>query len=153
MKEQYKHIENLLMRFFDGETSNREECELYTFFRETDIPEHLQEYKSIFEYFEEGIVKEVEKETPRVEKKNRLVTLGSVAAAILIFLLLKPLLFTEPFNPYEGSYIMKNGKKIYDIEQIEAEQRNIEFQMNQKQKEIDAISNSVDVLLEEYSLN
>ena len=40
--DEYIYIENLLERFFEGETSNAEEQELYAFFARPDLPEHLR---------------------------------------------------------------------------------------------------------------
>lgn len=39
--EEYKYIENLVERFFEGQTSNEEERVLYEFFARPDIPAHL----------------------------------------------------------------------------------------------------------------
>ena len=47
--DEYTYIENLLERFFEGETSNAEERELYAFFARPDLPEHLKSYKPLFE--------------------------------------------------------------------------------------------------------
>ncbi|MCS3063106.1 hypothetical protein NXX40_10920 [Parabacteroides distasonis] len=38
--EEYKSIEDLLDRFFEGQTSNEEERVLYEFFARPDIPAH-----------------------------------------------------------------------------------------------------------------
>jgi len=38
MKEELTHIEILLERFFEGQTSNEDEQELYRFFRRTTCP-------------------------------------------------------------------------------------------------------------------
>ena len=40
--DEYIYIENLLERFFEGETTNAEEQELYAFFARPDLPEHLK---------------------------------------------------------------------------------------------------------------
>ena len=62
--DEYIYIENLLERFFEGETSNAEEQELYAFFARPDLPEHLRGYKPVFGYFETGIAREVETGKP-----------------------------------------------------------------------------------------
>mgnify|MGYP001515081481 CR=1 FL=1 len=53
--EEYKSIEDLLDRFFEGQTSNEEERVLYEFFARPDIPAHLERYREVFGYFESGI--------------------------------------------------------------------------------------------------
>jgi len=46
----YKHIEALLERYWDCETSPAEEQELKTFFSGNDVPQHLQPYRDLFVY-------------------------------------------------------------------------------------------------------
>jgi len=46
--EEYKSIEDLLDRFFEGQTSNEEERVLYEFFARPDIPAHLERYREVF---------------------------------------------------------------------------------------------------------
>ena len=50
--EEYKSIEDLLDRCFEGQTSNEEEQGLYEFFARPDIPAHLERYREVFGYFE-----------------------------------------------------------------------------------------------------
>lgn len=45
-----KHIEQLLERYWQCETSLQEEAELRTFFAGEDIPEHLLRYRDLFIY-------------------------------------------------------------------------------------------------------
>lgn len=45
-----KHIEQLLERYWQCETSLQEEAELRTFFSGEDIPEHLLRYRDLFIY-------------------------------------------------------------------------------------------------------
>ena len=67
--EKQKHIEQLLERFFDGQTSNAEEQELYSFFNSSDVPEALKSYQPVFGYFETGIREELnEKEEMAVDR-------------------------------------------------------------------------------------
>ena len=63
--EEYKSIEDLLDRFFEGQTSNEEERVLYKFFARPDIPAHLERYREVFGYFESGIALDFS-ETPEL---------------------------------------------------------------------------------------
>ena len=63
--EEYKSIEDLLDRFFEGRTSNEEERVLYEFFARPDIPAHLERYREVFGYFESGIALDFS-ETPEL---------------------------------------------------------------------------------------
>ena len=49
----YKYIEQLLERYWQGETTLQEENILRSFFSQQDIPEHLQKYKALFTYEKE----------------------------------------------------------------------------------------------------
>jgi uncharacterized membrane protein YvbJ len=128
MTPNYKHIEELMDRFFEGRTSNEEERELYAFFSHEDIPEHLQKFKPVFAYFETGIDKEFNQpeivQTTRFQpnKKNILLWAG-VAASLLILVSIRFFSVTniQDFDPYEGSYIIRNGVKITDPEIVRPE--------------------------------
>ena len=50
---EYKDIEALLEKYFEGETKLEEEAELRAFFREADVPQHLEKYRSMFNMFSE----------------------------------------------------------------------------------------------------
>jgi hypothetical protein len=157
MTEKDKYIGDLLERFFDGKTSNAEERELYSFFQNEDIPVELQPYKQVFEYFENDIKNEPVKNTiPTGILKNnhrrKWLAITAVAVSILILLLVKPFMMTQSkvFNPYEGSYIVKNREKIDDIKMIEAEDRAIQLKMKMKEKELAAITHLPEKKLQEY---
>lgn len=51
------NIENLLERYFEGNTSAEEEAEIRCFFTTGNIPEHLTMYTPLFTYFENEIKK------------------------------------------------------------------------------------------------
>jgi hypothetical protein len=123
-----KKIEELIGRFFEGLTSNREEKELYAFFAQEDIPGNLQKYKPVFAYFESGIQAEnqinpVWKFSSRPKRKRIWIWTGIAAS----FLVLIGLRFFHPKenqsfeDPYEGSYIIRKGVKIIDPEIIRPE--------------------------------
>jgi hypothetical protein len=122
-----KKIEELIDRFFEGLTSNREEKELYVFFAQENIPEYLQKYKPVFAYFENEIQAENQIDfTPEVfsePKKKRIWIWTSVAASLLLVIGLR--IFhpdnNTPSGPYEGSYIIRKGVKITDPEIIRPE--------------------------------
>lgn len=48
----YQYIEQLLERYFLAESSCEEEQILKAFFRQDEVPEHLQAYASLFDYIE-----------------------------------------------------------------------------------------------------
>ncbi|MDR1203803.1 MAG: hypothetical protein LBL58_19510 [Tannerellaceae bacterium] len=133
MTNGYKYIEDLLERFFDGETSNEEERKLYWFFAQENIPVHLRRYKPVFGYFENELKKEMNQlpgasaeliEGVRHKKPKRRIGVALGIAASLLILLIVSHLFVgkaNAFNPYEGSYIVRNGVRITDISVIKPE--------------------------------
>ncbi len=57
------NIEELLNKYFEGETSAQEERMLRSFFSKADVPEELAVYKPLFAYFDQEIArKETEPE-------------------------------------------------------------------------------------------
>lgn len=143
--EKQKHIEHLLERFFDGQTSNAEEQELYSFFTGPDVPEMLRSYQPVFSYFDTGIKKElngqVTKSKPfflKLPLKKWLWAGACVAASLLLLLLHSQGGDRQaPFNPYEGSYIVRNGVRITDMNKIlpELEYTLRETKLQQEQAE------------------
>jgi len=151
-----KYIERLLRCFFEGITTGAEEKTLYNFFRQKDIPEHLIQYKSLFEYFDEGIkneLAEVDTQLPVIEvSKGRKLRLwaGIAATVALIFAAGAYINVQGKFNPYEGSYIVRNGVRIDNLDEIQTELEATVLEAVQKQSEAEAllqnINNSIDEL-------
>ena len=125
MEEENKYIETLLERFFEGQTSNEEERRLYHFFDREEIPDELAQFKPIVKYFESGLMEEMglRKDTKVRRLKKIQVIWGSIAASFLI-IMFGSLLFlknAESFDSYEGSYIVRNGVRITDLNLIRPE--------------------------------
>ncbi|NDV81467.1 hypothetical protein [Bacteroides sp. 51] len=75
-------IDDLLNRYFDGNTTCEEEREIKRFFREEDVPSELEIYRPLFAFFEE----EAKQYSPRRQKRYFIYTLSSIAAGLLIIL-------------------------------------------------------------------
>jgi hypothetical protein len=78
-------IEILVDKYFQGETSIVEETELRNYFSSSNVPQHLERYKPMFDYFSQ--VKE-QKFTPEMplQSKKRNVAWLSIAASIIVLL-------------------------------------------------------------------
>jgi hypothetical protein len=97
----YKYIEQLLERYWEGETTLQEESILRTFFSQPDIPENLRKFQPLFvcemlkeeplgEDFDARILEQIG-EAPvakTVTLKSRLVPLFRAAAIVAIVLTL-----------------------------------------------------------------
>lgn len=159
MENKDRYIEELLALFFEGSTTNAQEKELYDYFRQPHIPERLAPYKPLISYFENGL----EKEGParKLPPKNifrRIGVRASVAAVFILGALIAvPFLIQREnaFDPYQGSYTVRNGQTIVSDPETFASQREaIEREMDEKQRELEAINEAVDRKIAGYtSLN
>ena len=134
-QNQIGRIEELLERFFDGATSNQEERELTTFFSGNAVPQQFLHYKPLFAYFETDLEQELEEQNiiPKIKLRRRLPgktgllrrLLTSSAAALLLILICvtsyNTISRSNNFDPYEGSFIIRDGVKITDLAQIRPE--------------------------------
>ena len=55
----YKYIEQLLERYWKCESTLEEERILRNFFSQSDVPEHLEKYRALFEYEQKAAKEEV----------------------------------------------------------------------------------------------
>ena len=97
----YKYIEQLLERYWEGETTLQEEAILRTFFSQPDMPENLRKFQSLFacelqkedplgDDFDARILEQIG-EAPvakTVSLKDRLMPLFKAAAIVAIILTL-----------------------------------------------------------------
>jgi hypothetical protein len=124
--DEYNHVSSLLERFFDGSTTKAEEQTLCLLFSEReDIPEEWAPYRAVFAYFDKGITEEC-LPAPKVwlpQRRRRLKRIAVVAASVALLLAGGGLYLHRetPFDPYEGSYIIRNGVRITDLDLIRPE--------------------------------
>lgn len=78
-------IENLIEKYFEGETTIAEEKELQTYFSSEDVAQHLDQYKAMFGYFASAKEQKFEQKIPFLAKKRNLAWL-SIAASIVVLL-------------------------------------------------------------------
>lgn len=84
-------IENLLEKYFEGNTSIEEEKVLHTYFAQAYVPIHLQEYQTMFCYFSENKA-EVSNQPIQVKTKKKTWKknwLSIAAAIVLLFAIYK----------------------------------------------------------------
>ena len=139
MKQDYPEIEERIERFFAGESSNEEEQELYAFFSSENVPEHLLQYRPVFAYFETGIKKELN--NTQSLRKKKISFWASIAASLLLLVSFGIYHFykEKDFNPYEGSYIIRNGVKITDPKIVNPEIEKTLCLVQQQEKEFEQL--------------
>ena len=147
MKQDYRRIEELIESFFEGQTSNEDERELYAFFSGENVPEHLLPYCPVFEYFETGI-KEEEHNNQIINLKNikstlnKKITIWAGIAASLLLLIsfgIHHFVQEKEFNSYEGSYIIRNGIKITDLKIVVPEIKKTLYLVQQQEEEYEQL--------------
>lgn len=77
-------IENLLEKYFEGETGIAEEKELQDYFSSPNVAQHLEQYKPMFGYFSIAREQQFEQNVPLRSKKRKVVAWLSVAASIVV---------------------------------------------------------------------
>ena len=109
-------IRTLVERFFDGETSLAEEQELYSLFREGNMPEDLLQYRELFAGFEDI---RLPQQQPARRRWGRI---ASIAASIVVLIAAGTILFTRTGGDECVAYIY--GEKCTDeavvMQQMEA---------------------------------
>ena len=93
-----KDIENLVEKFYSGETSELEEARLRALVKEDDLPDHLQKIRMYFEAmdgqkeemlddsFEENLFAMIESRESKPPTRRWIYRVTSMAAAILILI-------------------------------------------------------------------
>lgn len=81
-------IENILEKYFQGETTIAEENQLKEYFSSSDVAQHLEQYKPIFGYFsqvkQQKSTQELSFSEPREKKRNA--AWLSIAASVVVLL-------------------------------------------------------------------
>ena len=121
------HIDELIDRYFEGETSVEEEREIRAFFSGDTIPPHLAPYKPLFGYFDaeinrlEGKTKEQPaagmKQTPLLSRRMWY-TVSGIAASLLLMLGAAFWSYRTDPCPCRGNYALVDGRCYTDIQQV-----------------------------------
>ncbi|MBZ4037706.1 hypothetical protein K6T82_23300 [Flavobacterium sp. 17A] len=77
-------IEDLLEKYFEGETSIAEENQLKEYFSSPNVAQHLEQYKPIFGYFSLAKEQKSTYEIPLQTKKRNVAWLSIAASAVIL---------------------------------------------------------------------
>ncbi|WP_163398965.1 hypothetical protein [Flavobacterium fluviatile] len=77
-------IENILEKYFQGETTIAEENELRKYFSSSDVAQHLEQYKPVFGYFSQVKEQKSTYEVPLQSKRLKVGWLSIAASAVLL---------------------------------------------------------------------
>lgn len=161
-----KNIEEYILRFMEGETTNAEEQAIYRFFHTEEVPEHLKPYTDMYAWYEEGMPEE---KLPKPKTRPLWVRIPlelwsmGIAAMLVIGIGLGIVLSfgdstNEEWSCYEGSYVEVNGKRITDVKTImpiilktlaeaEAIEKGIEERLAEIQRTEEEIAEREEILL------
>lgn len=118
-------IDELLNKYFEGETSCEEERELRRYFTEEEVPEHLQMYRPLFACLDKeakAYQSPPEKSENKKVKTEHLIprrlyyTIGSIAAGVLVLIGIANLYQQITVTPTD--YVVINGKRYTDAKTI-----------------------------------
>ncbi|KIO53547.1 hypothetical protein [Flavobacterium hibernum] len=82
---EFNKIEDILEKYFQGETSIAEENQLKEYFSSSNVAQHLEQYKPMFGYFSQVKEQKSTQEIPLKAKKRNVAWL-SIAASIVVLL-------------------------------------------------------------------
>lgn len=115
-----KEIEQLVERFFDGETTTEEEARLYKVFRRKRLPDSLERMRPVMEAF--GAMSE---EKPRHAVTVSMIRRALMSAAAVLALIVGIAIYSNYHEEqslariYGGSYVIENGRRIDDLSAIQ----------------------------------
>lgn len=77
-------IENILEKYFQGETTIAEENQLKEYFSSPNVAQHLEQYKPMFGYFSQVKQQKTTQEIPLQTKKRNVAWLSIAASAVVL---------------------------------------------------------------------
>lgn len=118
------NIEELLNKYFEGETTCEEERQLRQYFAEGMVPEHLEVYRPMFAFFNKK-KQEHNATTPEPSmritsfRRRLIYSLSGLAAGLLIILAIAGI--TRYLNPTPENYVIIDGKCYTNAELVHEE--------------------------------
>lgn len=167
-------IQKLIDSFMEGETTNEQEQELYSYFRreEKEIPESLLPYREMFQWYEGGMqsptlneleqqAAEAKKQTSksvRIFKLSKWWTVAGIAASLALvagagFYLVRQQQTNELYEEYAGSYIIRDGRMITDLAEILPELKQAELEAEQKEEAMNLLCQSREERIKQQMLD
>ncbi|MBP1224708.1 hypothetical protein [Flavobacterium sp. 1355] len=129
-------IENIIEKYFQGETTIAEEKELKAYFSSPDVAQHLEQYKPMFGYFSQVKEQKSTQEIPLQSKKRNVAWL-SIAASVVVLLGIGTFMYVSEKNA--PPVVAQSELGTYD---------NPEEALAATQKALAMLSNNVNVGIE-----
>ena len=94
---EFNKIEDILEKYFQGETTIAEENQLKEYFSSPDVAQHLEQYKPMFGYFSQ-VKEQKSTQTIPLKTKKRKVAWLSIAASAVVLLGIGTYFYTSEKN-------------------------------------------------------
>lgn len=132
------NIMQWIERFLDGSTTCAEEQKLYEYFSKKEIAPEAIPYREMMTWYASGMAAPIinHKKKRSFSIKHWIYTI-SIAASIALLCTLgiksynRQSVISDEFSIYEGSYIIRNGEKITDLDIIMPELIQAEIIINE----------------------
>jgi hypothetical protein len=129
-------IEDILEKYFQGETTIAEENQLKEYFSSSNVAQHLEQYKPMFGYFSQVKQQKSTHEIPLQTKKRNVAWL-SIAASVVVLLSIGTYFYVSEKNT--APVVAQSELGTYD---------NPEEALKATQKALALLSNNVNVGIE-----
>lgn len=133
---EFSKIEDILEKYFQGETTIAEEKQLKEYFSSPNVAQHLEQYKPMFGYFSQVKEQKLTQEIPLQTKKRNVAWL-SIAASAVVLLGIGTYFYTSEKNT--APVVAQSELGTYD---------NPEEALAATQKALALLSNNVNVGIE-----
>ncbi|MBP4138850.1 hypothetical protein [Flavobacterium geliluteum] len=130
------NIENIIEKYFQGETSIAEEKQLKDYFSSSNVAQHLKQYQPMFGYFSQVKEQKSTQEIPLQTKKRNVAWL-SIAASVAVLLAAGTFFYVSEKNT--TPVVAQSELGTYD---------NPEEALEATQKALALLSNNVNVGIE-----
>ncbi|MCM1483949.1 MAG: hypothetical protein NC043_06410 [Muribaculaceae bacterium] len=150
----HSDAEAMMERFLSGETSMAEERLLYSYFTAGSVADSLKPYITMMSWYAEGL-KPAKPKAGRSFMPSRQLLLWCISTAAMIALIAtvgisfhhQAQIESELYSAYHGSYIVRNGHTITDINDILPELQIAEHLTDRiadnEEAELDRINNDI----------
>lgn len=135
------NISSYVARFLAGETDSAEERALYDYFSHGKVPAEFECYREMFAWYD-SLRPTAAADPIRLPRFRRWQWTGIAATVALLLGLgfmfrVQTESLPEEYMAYEGSYIIRNGKKITDLRVVVPEIRRNEKLVSERLQQLD----------------
>ncbi len=121
-----ENVRDLMDRFMAGETTCAQEQMLYEYFSRKELPKEMEQYRTMMQWYAAGMPDDISSITSHrrgVMSHLRWWHYASIAASLMVLSMMCAKFIDSQSQPqeyaiYEGSYIVRDGVKITDLDII-----------------------------------